>query len=411
MLAVLLIFGLPGLLAYKALQLRHERKMKELEARTGGSAELGELRAERALLMERVENLESIVCSVDHELNQKLNRLVLDVSRMPALPAAAGADSDKNPDSNRNKNTDNAGDRDPDRQAADKLAMTATDYSPGHRRAAAASYELEIGALLGGRYRILRLLGRGGMGAVYLADDHALGESVALKVVSSSLALEPEQAINRFRREAQAARRIAHPNVIRIHDLGESGALLYISMEYFAGRTLSDVLETRGKLVGDALRDIVGQICKGLEAAHAAGVVHRDLKPGNVLVGERDAVKLIDFGLATSELMKGLTATGQMLGTPHYMSPEQIRGMPVDVRSDVYSLAALTFRAATGEPPFDGASPIAVGFAHLMEPVPNSKKLNPEISDKLCSAISRGLAKDPSKRPQSVAEFHKALLA
>ena len=387
--AVLSVFGIPGFLVFKVLEQRHERKMKEIEARGGASLELEGLREERKLLVGRIENLESIVCSVDHELNQKLNRLALEVSVPAALPPAVEA-------------------------GEDRLAMTATDLSPGHRRSPdrqPASYELELGALLGGRYRIQRLLGRGGMGAVYLADDQALGESVALKVVSSSLALDPEQAISRFRREAQAARRIAHANVIRIHDLGEAGALLYISMEYFAGRTLKEILETRGKLPVEELRDLVGQICQGLEAAHTAGVVHRDLKPGNVLVGERNAVKLIDFGLATSELMKGLTATGQMLGTPHYMSPEQVRGAPVDVRSDIYSLAALMFHAAAGSPPFDGASPIAVGFAHLMEPVPDPRERGAQISDGLASAITRGLSKEPGGRQQSVSELRKALLA
>src|SRR5690606_7507931 len=137
---------------------------------------------------------------------------------------------------------------------------------------------------------------------------------------------DPKALIERFRREAAAARKVSSPNVIRIHDLGEAtGGLLYLSMEYFAGKTLAELVRARGPLGKHDLRDIIGQICDGIEAAHQAGVVHRDLKPQNVLVGERNAVKIIDFGLAKTGFMSGLTATGLLLGTPHYMSPEQVR--------------------------------------------------------------------------------------
>lgn len=395
-LAILAVFGIPGYLALRAMELRHQRKLRESER--AEPAQLEGMVAERKLLLERIENLESIVCSVDFELNQKLNRLVLESGLRPALPAAASEPA--------------AGEEPPENSGGSPAAHESTAFdpaSPKHRRAEPSTHELELGALVGGRYHIQRLLGRGGMGAVYLADDRALGEPVALKVVSSSLALDPEQASERFRREAQAARRIAHPNVIRIHDLGADGSLLYISMEYFPGKTLSRLLEARGAFDRDGYRDLLVQVCDGLAAAHAAGVVHRDLKPGNVLVGERSAVKLIDFGLATSELMKGLTATGQMLGTPHYMSPEQVRGTPCDARSDIYSLGALAYHMVVGKPPFEGSSPIAVGFAHLMEPVPDPRAARPELEEALAAGIARALAKQPGDRPQTIAAFRKAL--
>jgi serine/threonine-protein kinase len=396
--AILSVFGIPGYLALKALEYRHQRKLREADAKSAPPAELEAMKRERKLLVGRIENLETIVCSVDYELNQKLNRLVLETSEARALPAAPSGDAAT-------------------AAAPAKAGVESTAFDPaspkhqGGDRIGSATPELEIGANLAGRYRVQRLLGRGGMGAVYLADDQALGEPVALKVVSSALALEPDQASERFRREAQAARRIAHPNVIRIHDLGEAGTLLYISMEYFPGKTLARLLEARGALTEEDYRDFLGQICDGLAAAHAAGVVHRDLKPGNVLVGERNAVKLIDFGLATSALMKGLTATGQMLGTPSYMSPEQVKGLPVDARSDIYSLGALAYHMVVGRPPFDGPSPIAVGFAHLMEPVPNVAAARPGISAALADAVGHMLAKDPAARPQTVAEVRKLLLS
>ena len=154
--------------------------------------------------------------------------------------------------------------------------------------------------------------------------------------------------IARFRREAAAARKVSSPSVIRIHDLGEARpGLLYLSMEYFAGRTLAELIAQRGVVPLKDVQDILTQIATGLEAAHSAGVIHRDLKPSNVLVGERGAVKLIDFGLATTRCGDGLTATGAILGTPHYMAPEQVRGKPVDARTDIYALGALAYHLVT----------------------------------------------------------------
>jgi serine/threonine-protein kinase len=266
--------------------------------------------------------------------------------------------------------------------------------------------ELLPGDTLAGRYKIERLLGRGGMGAVYLAHDEVLGELVALKLISAAWASDEKALVDRFKREAAAARKVSSPNVVRIHDLGEARpGLLYLSMEYVPGKTLAEVIAARGLVpIGDC-KDILLQICAGLGAAHDAGVIHRDLKPHNVLVGERNAVKLIDFGLAKATAGDGLTASGMLLGTPHYMSPEQIKGGNVGRTSDVYALGALAYHLYTGRPPFSGDNAIAVGFAHLSEePVP-PRTLRAEIPEPVERAILAALAKEPSQRPPGVTTF------
>jgi serine/threonine-protein kinase len=265
---------------------------------------------------------------------------------------------------------------------------------------------LEPGQVLAQRYRIQRLLGKGGMGAVYLAEDEVLGELVALKVISSAFAADEQAMVGRFRREAAAARKVSSPSVIRIHDLGEARpGLLYLSMEYFAGRTLTEVITQRGIVPLKDAQDILQQIAAGLDAAHTAGVIHRDLKPSNVLVGERGLVKIIDFGLATTSVGDGLTATGAILGTPHYMAPEQVRGKGVDARTDIYALGALAYHLVCGRPPFAGDNPIAIGFAHISEPVVPPRQLRKDVSASLDGAIVAALAKAPEDRPGSAKAF------
>jgi serine/threonine-protein kinase len=233
-----------------------------------------------------------------------------------------------------------------------------------------------------------------------------LGELVALKVISSAFASDEPAMVARFRREAAAARKVSAPTVIRIHDLGEARpGVLYLSMEYFAGRTLTEVIAQRGLVPIADVQDILGQVASGLEAAHAAGVIHRDLKPSNVLVGERGAVKIIDFGLATVATGAGLTATGAILGTPLYMAPEQVRGKPVDARSDIYSLGALAYHLVTGRPPFSGENAIAIGFAHVSETPTPPRELRKDCPPALDATIVAALAKEPSARPASAKAF------
>ena len=410
----------PSIIYLRGRHKLEERKL-ELEAKTGGnSSDTKRLDEENKLLRERVENLESIVCSVDFELNQKLAK-VLDEQRsrillpgdpaVAALPSATGASSSGSSRSSGSAGSSGSpaapspgpsGPTPSGGVAPVGLDRTATALA----RAAPATTALEPGQVLAQRYRVQRLLGKGGMGAVYLAEDEVLGELVALKVISSAFAADEAAMISRFRREAAAARKVSSPAVIRIHDLGEARpGLLYLSMEYFAGRTLTEVIAQRGVVPLKDVQDILVQIGAGLEAAHQAGVIHRDLKPSNILVGERGAVKIIDFGLATTQVADGLTATGAILGTPHYMAPEQVRGKSVNARTDIYAFGALAYHLVCGRPPFVGDNPIAIGFAHLSEPVVSPRQLRKEVSPALDAAIMEALAKAPEDRPASAKAF------
>ncbi len=395
---IIAIIAVFGTISYAIKRVYDASERKALGKGSGDPKEVKQLRDQNKLLSERVENLESIVCNVDYELNLRLAKVASEHSK---LLAAGGIETP------------------PVVEPSEvEAGATLTAMAGGHDierrkaalKAATADSELDLGSTLGNRYRVERLLGRGGMGAVYLAHDEVLGELIALKVITSAWSHDQRGLIDRLRREASAARKVSSPNVIRIHDLGETkDGLMYISMEYFPGKTLGDILDTRGTLTPKLTQEIIGQICNGLEAAHDAGVVHRDLKPQNVLVAERNAVKLIDFGLAKTAFMSGMTATGLILGTPYYMSPEQVRGKDVDARSDIYSLGALTYHAVTGEPPFQAETPIAVGFAHCSETARPPKTLRGSLSDQLNDVIMAALSKDPRDRPQSAAEFRDAL--
>jgi hypothetical protein len=397
--AVLGAFGIP----LYAIRARHEERKRrlELEAGKGGAGEdTAQLREENRLLRERVENLESIVCSVDFELNQKVAKLIDEHRSMVIAPASPGPMQIAAAKPGDGPGAKDEAKSDPPQAALDRTA-TAHGAKP-----AFTTTTLEPGQVLAQRYRVQRLLGKGGMGAVYLADDEVLHELVALKVISSAFAADEQAMIARFRREAAAARKVSSPSVIRIHDLGEARpGLLYLSMEYFAGRTLAEVIAQRGIVPIKDVQDILQQIGSGLEAAHLAGVIHRDLKPSNVLVGERGAVKLIDFGLATTGFGDGLTATGAILGTPHYMAPEQVRGKNVDARTDIYALGALAYHLVTGRPPFSGDNAIAIGFAHLSEAPAPPRQLRKDCPAKLEAAILTALAKNPDERPASAKAF------
>jgi hypothetical protein len=422
--AVIATFVTPVVIVREVLAYR-ERKARLALAPTpralppGTEAELAEAKAERDRLRERVENLESIVCNVDYSLNQKLGRLI-DEQRA-ALggppPPTASADGPPLPSSSRTPPPPAPpppAAPSPAPPAPSPPAVAPVDLGRTATAALIAAPTpslggLQPGAVLANRYKIERLLGRGGMGAVYLAHDEVLGDAVAVKVIASAFAADEPALLERFRREAAAARKVTSPNVIRIHDLGEARpGLLYLSMEYFPGRTLAEIITARGSVpLADCL-DYLRQICAGLAAAHDAGVIHRDLKPHNVLVGERGVVKLIDFGLAKATTAS-LTATGLLLGTPHYMAPEQVRGQAVDAQSDLYSLGALAYHLVAGRPPFTGDNPIAIGFAHCSEPAPAVTALRPDVPAPVAAIIAAALAKAPADRPRSVAEFRAAL--
>ena len=233
--------------------------------------------------------------------------------------------------------------------------------------------------------------------------------SRALKVMANNIAEDPE-SVQRFRREGSAARKITHPNVIRIHDLRDDAGLLFLSMEYFPGMTLAEMIMRRPVTPLNEVKRIVVQVCDALNAAHAAGVIHRDLKPQNILVNDQREVRVIDFGLAMTVYTRGMTATGMILGTPEYMSPEQVQGGLVDHRSDIYALGAVAYHLVTGRPPFVGDDSVAVISQHLnTRPVAPSWH-NPEIQPELEALILALLEKTQRPEQQIIEVFNGNLL-
>ena len=262
---------------------------------------------------------------------------------------------------------------------------------------------------LGGRYRVERELGRGGMAKVFLGTDTVLGRTVAVKVLAPQFA-DDDGFVQRFRREAQAAASIGHPHIVSVFDTGSDDGVHFIVMEYVEGRTLAEFLAGGGRILPDRAIDIAMDVCRALEAAHAQGVIHRDIKPGNIMLNPRGEVKVTDFGIARVTTTADTVAqTAAILGTASYLSPEQAQGQPVDGRSDIYSLGCVLFEMVTGRPPFLGDSPVAVASKQVLEqPVPPSK-LNPDVTADLDAVILRALAKNPANRYQSAEEMRADL--
>ncbi|PYQ07490.1 MAG: hypothetical protein DMF83_09425 [Acidobacteria bacterium] len=263
------------------------------------------------------------------------------------------------------------------------------------------------GSVFSGRYDVLGTIGKGGMGVVYRARDRQLDEIVALKVLRSDVLKDDPTLLERFKREIKLARRITHRNVLRTHDFGETEGTPYISMEYLEGVTLKDLIRGKGALPLPVGLRIAKQMCLGLEAAHQEGVVHRDIKPQNMLIiPETGDLKIMDFGIARVSEMKagaaGLTSTGTVMGTPDYMPPEQAQGQPADFRSDIYSLGIVFYEIFTGHLPFSGDTVMAVVLAHIQRPAPAPRQANPAIPPELEAVILRCIEKSPSKRYQRV---------
>ncbi len=401
-LGILGVFGMPVLVVYIVTVYRYRTRQLALEEKRAiaGQPKLLEMAdKEKKALEARVQNLESIVCSVDFELNQRLNRVLIEQSAIqrapllaaPSAPPPGGTMAESRP-----------GSKPPMVRGTD---ATQAGYAFG---------QLVPGQVVLGRYTVERELGRGGMGAVYLARDAKLAERVALKTISSMLSGDPQELVDRLRLEVQAARKVTHPNVIRIHDLGEDGPLLFISMEYIEGETLQARVKRLGPLAIAEAHALLGDISSGMAAAHAAGIIHRDLKPQNVLVaagGGARVVKVIDFGLAKSSFATGMTATGLIMGTPEYMAPEQVRGRRSDARTDVYALGAIAYYVLAGRPPFPGDTPIAVGFAQVNDPPAPLRELRPEVPQKLEETVLRALSKDAQARYRDAGEWKAALEA
>lgn len=267
---------------------------------------------------------------------------------------------------------------------------------------------LQEGEVFAGRYRVEGLLGRGGMGVVLKVRDLQLDEDVALKVVRVALASNPVY-LDLLKREIRLARKITHRYVLRIHDIGESDGIPYVTMEYLKGITLRGLLDGRGRLPLPLVLRITRQVAEGLEAAHAVGVVHRDIKPANVLFDVRGDAKIMDFGLAAPAMAATAGDLGTLIGSPRYMSPEQIRGERVDARADLYALGVMLFELCSGMPPFESPRINDLLALHLEAPVPSLAGAIPGIPADLEALVSRLLQKRPEDRPQSAAEVSEIL--
>ena len=269
--------------------------------------------------------------------------------------------------------------------------------------------------VLGERYEIGEVLGRGGMAEVHHGRDLRLGREVAVKVLRNDLARDPSFQV-RFRREAQASASLNHPAIVAVYDTGEDrttlGATPYIVMEYVEGETLRDVLRREGRLPAERAMTLAADICGALDFSHRNGIVHRDVKPGNVMITPQGTVKVMDFGIAraVSDSAATMTSTAAVIGTAQYLSPEQARGESVDARSDVYSLGCLLYELVTGAPPFTGDSPVSVAYQHVREDPRLPSSINPEIPADLDAILLKAMSKNPANRYQSAAEMRNDLL-
>jgi len=357
LLVILLAFGVVGF----PIWLWHQRQMAKLSLKQ--NAQDPQVETEMKKMKDRLENLESILCNLDREMNLQLERTFTS-----ARLASPGSPS---------------------------VSQLPTSF-------------MNVASALEERYQILKELGRGGMGIVFQALDKELNEQVAIKILSPLLSTDVE-ALDRMKREVSAARRITHTNVIRIHDLAENKGLHYVSMEYFHGSNLKEFIRQNGALSLLQAYNVASQICDGIEAAHSQGVIHRDLKSQNIIINPSGQIKVIDFGLAYTSHLQGMTATGLIMGTPEYMSPEQVAGKRVDERTDIYSLGIILYELFTGRVPFTGDSAIAVGFKQLREDPLTPRLLNPQIPVEVEALILKALQKDPSARFGSVADLKAEL--
>jgi tetratricopeptide (TPR) repeat protein len=296
--------------------------------------------------------------------------------------------------------------------ASEPVGTVVPPAEPEGTRAPVAAPEagaaVVAGAALGPRYEVVRLLGKGGMGAVYLARDRELGRDVAVKLIAPHLSSQPT-VLDRFRREIQLSSQVTHPNVLRVFDLAEHDGLRFLTMQFIDGRSLADVVASERPLPEARALALFIQVCKGVEAAHENGVLHRDLKPQNVMIDAGDHAFVTDFGLATSSDLSAMTQTGALMGTPHYMSPEQVMGKRVDARSDIFSLGVILYELLAGKPPFEGDSPFEVMMVRTRAPPRPLRDLNPAVAPRLQAVLDRCLAIEPEQRFASVAELLDAL--
>jgi len=284
----------------------------------------------------------------------------------------------------------------------ESMSFTKTLLTPGE--------ELTKGSTLASRYEIVEELGKGGMGFVYKVFDTKIQENVALKVLKPEVAAHKD-TITRFGNELKFARRITHKNVCRMHDINEAAGTHFITMEYVEGEDLKSVIKRMGKIKLGNVLSIALQVTDGLAEAHSLGIVHRDLKPQNIMIDKEGNAKIMDFGIARSEEHKGLTAERMVIGTPDYMSPEQVDGKKADQRADIYSLGVILYEMVTGKVPFFGDTAFSVALKHKSEEPKDPQILNPQLPEGIARAILRCMEKDRNRRYQSAVELLAVLMA
>src|SRR3954462_12924988 len=267
--------------------------------------------------------------------------------------------------------------------------------------------EVAEGTLIDGRYRILRRIGSGGMADVYCAQDAQLGRDVAIKILHRRFSRDRE-FVERFRREASAAAGLQHPNVVGVFDRGEYDGTYYIAMEYLPGRTLKEIIREEAPLDQPRAIALTIQVLQAAGFAHRRGVIHRDFKPHNVIVGPDDRLKVTDFGIARAGASE-MTETGSIMGTAQYLSPEQAQGQRVGAPSDLYSIGIIVYEMLAGRVPFGGDSAVSIALKHVSEEPPAIRSLRPDVHPRLEQAVGLALLKDPEQRYASADEFIGAL--
>ena len=263
------------------------------------------------------------------------------------------------------------------------------------------------GRTLDGRYEVQGELGRGGMARVYRGTDTVLGRLVAVKVLSAQY-IDDANFVTRFRREAQAAARLNHPNLVQVYDTGSDDGVHYIVMEYVDAKTVADLL-SGGRIMPNRAVELAEAVCDALAVAHAHGVIHRDIKPANIMVTRNGQVKVTDFGIARVTSNETVAQTAAVLGTASYLSPEQAQGGPIDQRSDLYSLGCVLYEMLTGRPPFTADSPVAVASKHVLEQATPPSRMNPDVTPQLDAVVMRALSKNPDKRYPDAEEMRADL--